>query len=90
MWLLCVSRVAGVHVVIVCQPGGWSCKAHFFPMLMEADSSLIIISTQMKAEDPLRNLCYVVMLWCPEQCVRRFFSSHSEVFSLEVVWAHHL
>ena len=24
MWLLCVSRVAGVHVVIVCQPGGWS------------------------------------------------------------------
>ena len=23
-WLLCVSQVAGVHVVIECKPGGWS------------------------------------------------------------------
>ena len=68
MWLLCVSRVVGVHVVIVCQPGGWSTcsyclsagslvlQGEFFPMLMEADCSLLII-----VEDPLRNLCYVAI-----------------------------
>ena len=86
MWLLCVSRVAGVHVVTVCQPGGWSTCGYcvsagwleymwllcvsrvagvarriFSPCLMEADCSLMIISTQMKAEDPLRNSCYVVI-----------------------------
>ena len=85
MWLLCVSQVAGVHVVIVCHPDGWSTCGYcmsagwleymrvsrvagvarriFFPMLMEAYCSFhfMIISTQMKAEDPLRNLCYVVI-----------------------------
>ena len=52
------SRMAGVHV---CQSGGRCCKAYFFPMLMEAYCSLTIISKQMKAEDPLRNSCYVVI-----------------------------
>ena len=32
MRLLCVSRVAGVHVVIVCQPGGWCCKGDGLPL----------------------------------------------------------
>ena len=55
MWLLCVGRVAGVYVVIECQPDGWSICGYcvsvgwlvlqgiFFPMLMEADCSLMII-----------------------------------------------
>ena len=67
------SRVAGVHVVvivcqpggwstcggIVCQPGGWRCKAHF---LFHVDGGRFFLnnhSTQMKAEDPLKKLCYV-------------------------------
>ena len=52
--------------------------------------SLMITSKQVKAEDPrLRNLLYVYVVVSRAVC-KKVFSSHSEVFSLEVVWAHHL
>ena len=52
--------------------------------------SLMITSKQVKAEDPrLRNLLYVYIVVSRAVC-KKVFSSHSEVFSLEVVWAHHL
>ena len=47
----------------------------------------MITSKQVKAEDPrLRNLLSVYVVVSRAVC-KKVFSSHSEDFSLEVVWA---